>query len=272
MDSTNLHTVPFLKWAGGKRWFTEHTKDFIPEFNGTYIEPFLGSGAVFFHLQPEQAILSDKNDALINTYKAIRDGWRRVSYLLKEHQALHSKEYYYEVRESIPTNRYELAARFIYLNRTCWNGLYRVNLQGKFNVPIGTKSNVILETDDFQALSKRLKQTTLLTDDFEAIIRQAGDGDFIFIDPPYTVKHNQNGFIKYNETLFSWQDQERLADAVKSAVKRGAKALVTNAAHESISELYAEFQQTTLNRKNVLSGKPEFRGKYEELIIKCWHQ
>jgi DNA adenine methylase len=163
------------------------------------------------------------------------------------------------------------AARFIYLNRTCWNGLYRVNKKGEFNVPIGTKSSVILEGDDFELVSKALKSATITTCDFETTIDKAGRGDFIFIDPPYTVKHNLNGFIKYNENIFSWQDQVRLKKSISDAVEKGAFVLVTNANHKSIKELYkGSGEMIALNRASVIAGKSEARGTYSELAIKSW--
>lgn len=139
MDQQLNKNIPFLKWAGGKRWFVEHTADLIPTFSGRYFEPFLGSGAIFFHLSPKGAVLSDSNTDLIKTYQAIRDDWEAVLFLLELHHRKHCKDYYYSIRSSEPSDKVEAAARFIYLNRTCWNGLYRVNLKGKFNVPIGTK-------------------------------------------------------------------------------------------------------------------------------------
>jgi len=267
-----LKPPPFLKWAGGKRWLIKQESNLFPESFNTYLEPFLGSAAVFFHLSPEKAILSDLNQELINTYNALRTDWQLVQRYLTTHHYKHCEEYYYQIRASKPTSLNGKAARMIYLNRTCWNGLYRVNLKGKFNVPIGTKQNAILDTDNFERISKLLSKTKLIYCDFEKTINKAKKNDFVFVDPPYTVKHNYNGFIKYNETLFSWKDQERLKLAIDRAVQRGAKVLVLNAAHDSIRELYAEYFQEELSRSNVLSGKAEFRGTYEELAICCGYK
>lgn len=260
---------PFLKWAGGKRWLVGRSNDFVPEFSGRYIEPFLGSGAIFFHLAPSRSVLSDTNKDLINTYEAIRSDWKKVKKVLEKHHKNHSKEYYYLVRSLRPRHPHTKAAQFIYLNRTCWNGLYRVNLSGKFNVPIGTKKKVILETDCFDQIAKRLENSELLCSDFENSIDKANSGDFIFVDPPYTVKHNYNGFVKYNEHLFSWDDQLRLKLAIDRAVERGAMALVTNANHFSVKELYRDYQQEDISRKNSLAGLPQYRGRFEELLIFC---
>ncbi|MDF2180966.1 Dam family site-specific DNA-(adenine-N6)-methyltransferase [Neptuniibacter sp. CAU 1671] len=270
MDQQSIKNIPFLKWAGGKRWFTEYTNEMIPPFSGRYIEPFLGSGAVYFHLSPDRALLSDSNKELIETYQAIKESWESVQEILQIHHSKHCKEYYYAIRSSQPGSIIESAAKFIYLNRTCWNGLYRVNLKGEFNVPIGTKTNVLLSTDNFANISSMLKTAEIRVSDFEDTIETAKADDFIFVDPPYTVKHNHNGFIKYNENLFSWDDQVRLKESIDRATARGVKVLVTNAAHASIEELYQDYSQRLLNRNNVLSGKAQFRGKYEELIIQCW--
>jgi len=136
--------VPFLKWAGGKRWLVDKHFDLLNVEFDRFIEPFLGSGAVFFRLAPEKAILCDKNSQLIDTYRAIQEDWQQVEKYIKSHHTNHNKEYYYHIRSKNFTTLVEKAAQFIYLNRTCWNGLYRVNLKGQFNVPIGTKKNVVL--------------------------------------------------------------------------------------------------------------------------------
>lgn len=263
--------VPFLKWAGGKRWLAKEHSSLFPDSYETYIEPFVGSGAVFFSLQPKKSIISDKNKLLINTYKSIQKDWRKVLGELERHQESHSRNYYYEIRDRLEEDEFKSAARFIYLNRTCWNGLYRVNRNGKFNVPIGTKSNVILDSDDFEEVAKKLKNTKIKNYDFEKIIAGAKEGDFIFIDPPYTVKHNNNGFVKYNENIFSWKDQVRLKEVVEVAIKNKAKVIVTNANHESILDLYEGIGEViTVSRKSVISGKAEARGSVEEVIVKCF--
>lgn len=264
---------PFLKWAGGKRWLLSKSENLIPDINdiNRYFEPFLGGGSMFFHLQPQVAYLSDANPDLINSYTVIRDNWEALYKILKRYHKLHSNDFYYQIRASKPRTPLTKAARFIYLNRTCWNGLYRVNRQGEFNVPIGTKTNVILSDDNFEQLSAVLNHANLEVCDFETTIDQAGAGDFIFIDPPYTVKHNLNGFIKYNEKIFSWEDQIRLKNSVANAIERGALVLITNANHKSIEELYqGTGEMFLLNRASVIAGKSNARGIYSELAIKSW--
>lgn len=262
---------PFLKWAGGKRWLVEKHAYLLNTKYDRYIEPFVGSGAVFFNLSPQSAILCDKNEKLIEVYETIKNHWWKVEELLHVYHKNHSVEYYYNIRMKRMRTPVSRAAQFIYLNRTCWNGLYRVNKNGEFNVPKGTKQNVILSTDNFEAISLRLKNTELISGDFEIALKKAREGDFVFVDPPYTVKHNVNGFLKYNENIFSWEDQTRLCDSVKEAISRGAKVLVTNACHSSIKQLYDGIGEIiTLDRASVIAGKSAARGRYEEIIIKCY--
>lgn len=263
------NVTPFLRWAGGKRWLTSGHARLFPESYVCYVEPFLGSASVYFHLQPNKAILSDLNEELIDCYKAIRDNWKQVYALLQAHSRLHCSEYYYQLRASSPNTSEESAARFIYLNRTCWNGLYRVNGSGKFNVPIGTQKSALLDTDDFEALSKYFKNIDFRSDDFEVVINQAKKGDFIFADPPYTVKHNLNGFIGYNEKIFHWDDQIRLSECLKRASARGCLVMLTNANHSSVKELYEdEFDILELGRSSTIAGISSNRGVYEEVIIR----
>lgn len=268
-DSTDrTRLLPFLKWAGGKRWLAERITGLTTKRFRRYIEPFLGSGAVFFALRPRRALLCDSNSELIEAYSAIRGNWQRIQGLLELHQLNHSSAHYYDVRDKIPEDRYERAARFLYLNRACWNGLYRVNLAGVFNVPIGTKQNILLETDNFEAIASRLKSCQLAACDFETAVDSAQDGDLVFADPPYTIQHNLNGFIKYNECLFAWEDQVRLRDSLLRASKRGANVIVTNADHDSIRKLYAiNFSIRVVNRFSRISGTPRSRGSFTELII-----
>ncbi|GAB9205974.1 DNA adenine methylase [Bradyrhizobium diazoefficiens] len=259
---------PFLKWAGGKRWLVSSHSYLLPRTFNRYIEPFLGSGAVFFSLRPKEAILSDSNERLIDCYltvKADPDGvWR----YLREFKRDHSDKFYYEIRNAAFRSPAKTAAQFIYLNRTCFNGIYRENLRGVFNVPRGTKDSVIFPDDDFNAISKLLKPVQLLSGDFAGSLQAAKKGDFVFVDPPYTVRHNSNGFVKYNQKIFDWKDQIRLRDEVKAAASRGAKLLITNANHPSIIELYDGIgSATALNRASVISGDSTSRGRYSELVI-----
>lgn len=262
--------TPFLKWPGGKRWLVASHAGIFPRDYNLYIEPFLGAGSVFFHLQPRLALLGDLNPDVITAFQGVQMNPSGVQRLLEAHHIKHAKDHYYKVRDSeIPRLRAEKAARIIYLNRTCFNGIYRVNRQGNFNVPIGTRSSVKLDTDDFPSAARLLSMAQIVLSDFEPLIEKAQEGDFVFLDPPYTVRHNRNGFIKYNEKMFSWEDQERLAKAATRAAERGAIVLVTNAAHSMISNLYTEdlFRFKTVSRFSGIAASSASRRQYEELVI-----
>ena len=269
MEKNNFKIEPFLKWAGGKRWLVNQYLHLFPKEFNRYIEPFFGSGAVFFALKPKRPYLSDINFELIETYKALKTDWKKVKSLLMIHHRKHTNDYYYQVRSSKPRNQFSRAAKFIYLNRTCWNGLYRVNLKGEFNVPIGTKEKAILDTDNFEYTSEVLKNAQLKSVDFEKMVNTAKEGDFLFVDPPYTVKHNDNNFIKYNEKLFSWDDQTRLSKTLLRAKERGALILVTNAHHPLLVDLYKDhFNLIGITRHSVIAANSINRGKVEELLIR----
>lgn len=259
---------PFLKWAGGKRWLVGSGELPVPSQFERYIEPFVGGGAVFFHLRPNSALLSDANSELIELYTVMRDHPKDLYAALERHHISHSSEHYYWARAHRPKTPVLRAARTLYLNRTCFNGLYRVNRRGEFNVPIGTKTQVIYEGEDFSQISAALQKADLVCCDFEETIAQCSAGDFIFIDPPYTANHNQNGFLKYNETIFSWSDQLRLRESVAAAAGRGAAVVVTNADHESVRSLYSAISAyKRVERPSVLAGKVTGRKVTSEAIF-----
>ena len=264
---SGANSVPFLKWAGGKRWLMPLASQLRDMNIARYIEPFLGSGAMYFGLQPSKAILSDRNSELIETYQAIADDWELVLHHLRQHDKRHCPEHYYAIRGRQCRTLATRAARFIYLNRTCWNGLYRVNLAGVFNTPIGTKKRALLDSDDFERIAKLLRRSILIAGDFEDQVNLAGPGDLVFADPPYTVRHQYNGFVKYNEQLFSWEDQERLKCTLVRAKKRGATIICTNADHYSIRELYeSDFQIFAMSRYSSIAGNGGTRGNYAEIV------
>jgi DNA adenine methylase len=270
MTNDNKKSIkPFLKWAGGKRWLLCNHKYLFPKTYNRYFEPFLGSGAIYFGLQPNRAFIGDSNRDLIETYAAIRRNWQAVWQKLLCHRRLHNEEYYYCVRASEPRKDYARAARFIYLNRTCFNGIYRVNLNGVFNVPKGTKDCIIFSDDNFEVISNLLKSAHLFCGDFEKVISKANRNDFVYVDPPYTAKHNQNNFIKYNERIFRWEDQKRLAMVADKASRRGALILISNANVKSIMELYpsSRWHFSILNRTSTLSSIVSRRQQTTELII-----
>lgn len=262
--------LPFLKWAGGKRWLTKRIADRLPEFR-TYHEPFLGGAAVFWSILPREARLSDSNAELIETYLVVRDAPLELRDRLAMHQLEHSDRYYYDVRASDERDSVSRAARFLYLNRTCWNGLYRVNKMGKFNVPKGTKDLIYDPEEDWLALSNALRSAHISCLDFEDAIDAAAAGDFVYADPPYTVKHNMNGFVKYNQDIFSWADQVRLRDAAIRARARGVNISISNADHPSIWDIYADAAEIeVVNRPSVISGLPKGRSRTTEVVAHFW--
>jgi DNA adenine methylase len=257
---------PFLKWAGGKRWLAPFLPAEIFDETIEYIEPFAGSAAVFFYHRPSRSILNDMNFKLIATYTSIRDYPEEVFSALRRHQNRHSTDHYYEERARSRRVSHEQAAQFIYLNRSCWNGLYRENLRGEFNVPKGSKDKILWESG-FHEYASALSGVSLYSGDFESVLSKARSGSLIFCDPPYTTAHNLNGFVKYNQRMFSWEDQVRLMRAITSADSRGAKFIVTNADHESLRELYDQFPQFRLERQSVISGRNIGRRTTSELIV-----
>ncbi len=259
---------PFLKWPGGKRWLVSRYTDLFPTTMRRYIEPFLGGGAVFFYLRPESAVLADANTELVGAYKAIRAHSRALDSLLRRFHKLHNPRFYYQMRSSNPRDKLHQAARFLYLNRTCFNGIYRVNLNGEFNVPIGTKTTVEYPTGYLESVAAALRPVEIFAADFESTIARAGPGDFVYVDPPYTVMHNNNNFLKYNDVLFSWRDQQRLADAVRQAGSRGAMVFVSNADHASVRRLYKRIgRQQRVQRSSILAAASGARRQTTELAI-----
>jgi DNA adenine methylase len=261
-------SLPFLRWPGGKRWLRNYYSEFLPVRAKRYIEPFVGSGAIFFGVDCGSAILADVNGDLIDTYRAIKEDWRSVTKKLTHHAKRHSAEYYYAQRAARPRALSARAARFIYLNRTCFNGIYRVNLKGEFNVPIGTRASVLLDTDNFERTSKLLQCADLRVSDFQPVLESARKGDFVFVDPPYTVAHNTNGFLKYNEQIFSWNDQLRLRKTLLRLSQRGIEFILTNADHPSIVELYSDdFCVRRVSRNSAVGSLATYRNRVTELLI-----
>ncbi len=257
---------PFLKWAGGKRSLIPQIKQHLPITFNRYYEPFLGGGALFFELCPSNAILSDVNSELINCYIQIKNHPREVIKILKKFR--YSKKDYYRIRRSKSRSRIKEVARFIYLNHTCWNGLYRVNRTGKFNVPFGKHRNpAIYDEENLFRVSKVLKKTKIFASDFELAVEQAKAGDFVYMDPPFTVLHGNNSFLEYNKSIFSWEDQKRLARIAKELSQRGCYVMISNAYSTCVKSLYNGFTRKVLNRYSLISGKKEYRTKVHEYIF-----
>jgi DNA adenine methylase len=262
-------SAPFLKWPGGKRWLATRAIEISPTTFGRYYEPFVGSGAMFFALRPQAAVLSDMSEELINCYQQIQEDWSTIWAGLVDHAGRHSEALYYEVRARELRESRDRAIRFLYLNRASFNGIYRVNRFGKFNVPKGSKTVLVYPFDNFREVSEAIAAVDFRCSDFEALIEEAREGDFIFCDPPYSVTHSRNGFIKYNDRLFSWSDQVRLRDALVRAHKRRVFALLSNADFPGIRELYKVqgFRCTPLSRRSAISAKAAARGTYGEVLI-----
>lgn len=262
---------PFLRWAGGKRWLFKHLETLLPEKINNYHEPFLGSGAVFFYLKSkgiiDRAFLSDTNSDLINCFKVVKS---RVPELLTELNKLSNDEgTYYKIRDRIYKDQVLNATQFIYLNRTSFNGLYRVNQQGKYNVPYGFKTyEKLFDHNNFSSASHLLKRTFLSISDFDARIDKVSPGDLVFIDPPYTVAHENNGFLKYNQKIFSWEDQKRLLLFLDKITQRGGRYIMTNASHKSILSLFQSSSNVVkLDRPSTIGGRGAKRQNYNELIF-----
>jgi DNA adenine methylase len=229
----------------------------------------LGGGAVFFHLRPRRAVLSDVNGELIETYGIVRTCADRVLSVVQQMPV--TKREYYRVRDSQPTSPVLRAARFLYLNRTAFGGIYRLNKKGQFNVPFGggdrTPSPLWTEALLEQA-ARALAGVDLRVSDFEPILDEARFGDVVYCDPTYTVAHDCNGFVRYNERNFSWSDQQRLAEAASRAATRGAAVVVSNAHHEAVRALYSRCEGLTLQRKSLVSAKARARrGVMEYLFV-----
>jgi DNA adenine methylase len=257
---------PFLKWTGGKSWAVHDLESFLPATYGRYFEPFLGGGAFFFHFQPYPATLTDINADLVNAYRQVRDNCDEVISRLQRMPI--SKERFLIERAKQPRTRLTKAVRFLYLNRTAYNGMFRVNQRGQFNVPFGCKEGTILcDAEHLRRISSVLKNRSIHATDFEEVIDKASTGDVVFADPPYTTKHNNNGFRRYNENLFTWPDQERLAAACLRASKRGVIVIVSNADHSEVCELYKSFFSVTRYRYSSIAATKQNRGKVSERIF-----
>lgn len=262
-----LGTRPFLKWTGGKQWLTFVLKDLLSELgNRYYFEPFLGGGAVFFSLQPDSAYLSDSNSELIATFRAVRDSVESVIEELSDLK--NNKTTFLRVRASTPARSVDRAVRMIYLNKTAFNGMYRVNQEGRFNVPFGQFSSVnICQEERLQAASDALAGATLRTESFQRALSKVKRGDLVYLDPPYVTTHNNNGFLKYNSRLFAWSDQQRLADLAEELRCMGAIVLISNAAHGPLLDLYPYFHAYYLQRHSLIGGGNDFRGSITEVLL-----
>lgn len=267
MKETIEIAKPFLRWAGGKSWLLKHIDNILPEngFN-TYHEPFLGGGSVFLALNPTKSFLSDLNSELIETYSTLKENPEEIIDFLKYYS--NSEQFYYSIRSHLPKNRIEKASRFIYLNQTSFNGIFRVNLKGEYNVPYGFRTKEFLEPEKLRLVSKRLQSSELLVGDFSIVLKNVKKNDLVFLDPPYTVSHNHNGFIKYNQKLFSLDDQIRLSSLIDDIKNKGAYYILTNAAHPKIKEIFSKGDSVLKkSRASLIGGVSAQRGHTEEFVF-----
>lgn len=268
---------PFVKWAGGKRQIIDKLKFFVPDEFDTYYEPFLGGGALLFELSPKKAVINDSNEELINTFLCIKDE-EKFSKLCKElnhHEANHSEEYYYEIR-NLDRDKgkfrkmadYKRAARTIYLNKACFNGLYRVNSKNEFNVPFGKKNKVnTYEGQNLGVISGYLNYNDIkiLSIDFEEAVKEAKRGDFIYFDPPYDS--DTSTFNNYTENGFGKEEQKRLAKVFKELDKKGCYVMLSNHNTILVNELYKDYFIHVISAKRNINSNGKKRGKVEEVII-----
>ena len=272
-----LKGKPFVKWAGGKRQILDKLIKYVPEDFNTYYEPFVGGGALFFELSPKNAVINDSNEELINVFRCIKDEEKLTNMCneLNHHEANHSEEYYYKIRnidrDKNKFNRlsdYKRAARTIYLNKACFNGLYRVNSKGEFNVPFGKKLKVnTYEGQNIGIIHAYLNfnNIKILSIDFEEAVKDAKEGDFIYFDPPYDS--DTSTFNSYTEDGFSKDEQIRLSNVFKNLSDRGCYVMLSNHNTILINELYKDFYIHKITAKRNINSNGKKRGKVEEVII-----
>ena len=269
-----VYLKPFLKWAGSKRQLLQVIDRYIPQNYDKYFEPFLGGGSVFFHLMPEKAVINDINKELMNSYLMIRDQLDSLMKILDNH--IYDEKYFYAVREVDRLDTYKKmtsvfkASRFIYLNRVCFNGLYRVNQKGQFNAPFGryknpTICNKILLTNINLFLNNVDNEIKILNCDFEEALKGAKKGDFIYFDPPYDT--DGSNFTNYTKKGFNKDDQIRLKKIIDSLTNKGCKCLLSNSNTEFIQELYKNYLIKEVKANRLINSDSSGRGEVTELLI-----
>ncbi|WP_346199748.1 DNA adenine methylase [Caldifermentibacillus hisashii] len=271
---------PFLKWAGGKRQLLPEIRKYIPKRMGTYYEPFLGGGAVLFDLQPKKAVINDINSELINTYLVIKNNVAELIEDLRKHE--NTSDYYYKIRDlDRDKNRFsklsdvEKASRLIYLNKTCFNGLFRVNSQGQFNVPFGRYKNPnIVNEFVLRAVSHYLNnnEVKILNGDFADAVSSAKKGDFVYFDSPYDPVSETASFTGYTLGGFNKDEQIRLRDLFVDLDKRGCKVLLSNSATEFIKDLYKDYHIEIVSATRNINSIATKRGKIDEVLVMNYEQ
>jgi DNA adenine methylase len=259
---------PFLKWVGGKRQLLAELRAFVPSRYGCYHEPFLGGGALFFDIRPSKSVLSDVNRELIDCYLAVRDQVASLIEALKEHR--YDEDHYYTVRDGdfSRASLVERAARTMFLNRTGFNGLYRVNRSGKFNVPFGRYTRPrICNEENLRACSAALESAELKVQDFETTCASARAGDFVYLDPPYVPVSRTAAFTAYAKGGFDLEDQRRLSVVFGQLSDRGVVALLSNSDVPEVRELYADFTVATVRASRAVNSDALGRGSVSEVVV-----
>jgi DNA adenine methylase len=268
-EPEELRVKPFLKWAGGKtRLLSELGQSLPPEKFNRYFEPFVGGGAFFFDLSPNEAFLGDSNPELINCYEAVREQPDELIDALSRFRV--NETDFYRVRALEPENLPTIAraARLIYLNKTCYNGLYRVNKQGRFNTPYGRNSHVTLvDAANLRAASKLLKRAKLFCAEYQTVLEVAEKGDFVYLDPPYVPVGKFSDFKRYTKDQFYEADHELLGEVFRKLAAKGCFVLLSNSFNEQTAKLYAGFVQRTVQMPRFVNCKGEGRGDVDELLI-----
>ena len=267
---------PFTKWTGGKRQLLEELRSYMPETYGRYFEPFVGGGALFFDLAPEQAVINDFNEELINAYRQIKNNPAELINLLIKHKENNSKDYYLELRSADRDGRIsrmtgvERAARILYMLRVDFNGLYRVNSKNQFNVPYGRYKNPkIVDVDLLYQISEYLNENDveILQTDFADAVKDAQTGDFVYFDPPYIPLNETSSFTSYTHEGFSYEEQVRLRDTFKELTERGVYAMLSNSSSPLVEELYKDFNIYFVEAQRTNGAKSSSRGKISEIIV-----
>lgn len=272
-----IKAKPFVKWAGGKRQIIKELKKYVPEEYNCYYEPFIGGGALFFELAPKKAVINDSNIELMNVYNVMCDEekYSKMCHLLNNYESKNNEEFFYEIRNKDRNKEkfnklsdYARAARTIYLNKACFNGLYRVNSKGEFNVPYNKKTTV--NTYDKENLLVvhmylNMNEVTILNIDFEEALKTASKGDFVYIDPPYDQVNSS--FTSYTEEGFGRDEQIRLAKVFGELTERGVKVMLSNHNTPFINELYKDYSIHVIEAKRNINANGKKRGKVEEVII-----
>ena len=257
---------PILKWAGGKRQMLPSLSKYIPKKFGTYIEPFIGGGALFFELNYNNSIISDSNEELINLYKAISKDYLKVSKKLEQYK--NTKDFFYKVRDSEPIEIYSKAARTIYLNRTCFNGLYRVNKKGEFNVPYANNKKVnLVDKENLKLASKLLKKSKIILSDYQVVLEKyCKKNDLIFLDPPYLPISKYSDFKRYTKEQFYFDDHVKLAKIFKKLDRKGCYLILTNSNSPEIHKLYKDYNIEVVSTKRNINSKGNKRTG-EDIIV-----